>query len=640
MKLEPSLARLTRWLALATAAALAPHLPALPPWVAAAGLAPVLLTLATPWRPPRAAMAFLAVGGAAGVVLAHNSLFGREAGLSLFALMVGFKLLETRNLRDVRLSLSLDAFLLALAFLHGQSPGRALYALGALGTIVFVLALASQSEPKPRAAVRESLRLLLAATPIMLTFFVLFPRPATPLWGVPGEAQARSGISGEMSPGSISRLALSGAVAFRAEFSGPLPPPERRYWRGPVLEVFDGRTWRRRPVPTPPPALAAHGPELGYVLTLEPQEHAWVFALEMPDPQRLPPATRLSSQFELSSLSKVNQRRRFTLFARDEYTLAARDDATLAANLALPADGNPRARALGKRLRADGADDRTVVDRALALFRNEGFHYTLMPPLLGADAVDEFLFDTRRGFCEHYAGAFTFLMRAAGVPARVVTGYQGGEYNRFGHYLVVRQSDAHAWSEVWLEGRGWVRVDPTAAVAAERIEAGLAAALPQGEPLPFWLDPRHALATPLRQALDLFQDRWNRWVLGFDQEKQIGLFYGLGLGFVSARKLALFLVASLALLLALYAVAAVRPRCARKDEASRLFAAFSRRLARRGVVRAPAEGPLAFGERAAERLPEHAAAIRHFLALYLALRYGPPGKAPPASEVKRALRAL
>jgi transglutaminase-like putative cysteine protease len=297
---------------------------------------------------------------------------------------------------------------------------------------------------------------------------------------------ARSGLSETMAPGTMANLAQSGEPAFRVRFDGRVPAQEQLYWRGPVLGAYDGRTWTRIDAQLrersarQPLALSVRGKPVGYEVTLEPSSNHWLFALEMP--QRLPELdgniANVSGEFELTTSFPVLARLRYRMTSFLDYRLQ-KDGVPPDADhwLQLPGNSNPRALLAGLALRAE-RDPRRRVEAVLQRFRRENYVYTLNPPLLGADAVDDFLYGSRAGFCEHYAGSFVFLMRAAGVPARVVTGYQGGELNPLDGYVTVRQSDAHAWAEVWLPGRGWVRIDPTAAVAPERVRRGLAGAIP------------------------------------------------------------------------------------------------------------------------------------------------------------------
>src|SRR5207247_709262 len=346
---------------------------------------------------------------------------------------------------------------------------------------------------------------------VMLLLFFLFPRVQGPLWGMPQDAYSGvTGLSETMSPGSISSLSLSDAIAFRVKFETGPPSRAQLYWRGPVLSDFDGLAWRvglpqlRRNM-----SIEATGSPVDYEVTLEPHNRNWMFALEMP--ARLPPSARLTSEYLVISLTPIRSRIRYEMRSFPKFQAASgANPEDLALALRLPRGVNPRSLALAREWRESLADNSAIVRRAIEFFRGSRFEYTLQPPALGQNSVDEFLFDTKQGFCEHFASSFVFLMRAAGVPARVVTGYQGGDTNPVDGYMVVRQADAHAWAEVWLAENGWTRVDPTAAAVPVRIELGITAARPSGAaPLrdarqrrPRARDPRGpaALLRPRRRA--------------------------------------------------------------------------------------------------------------------------------------------
>lgn len=622
-----------------------PHAAHLPVWLSTSVLALWLwrLAVALGWLPPPGKALLLALVTACGSAIlgAYHTLFGREAGVAMLTLMLALKLMEMRGRRDAVLTVFLGLFVALTHFLYGQGIALALYLFGVAGLFIAALAALTQPRLSPRQALATASSLIVQALPLMLLLFLLFPRLSGPLWGLPKDAHgAMTGLSETMTPGSISQLVQSDAVAFRAEFTGPPPPPSQRYWRGPVLEVFDGRSWLPFRGSDGAASVEPRGTALAYTLTLEPHGKPWVFALDLADSRSLPRHTRLAPNGQLLAQQAIDRRARFALIALPGARLdrAGEPDSLLRA-LTLPAHGNPRTRELAKRLRGDNPDDRALVRAALDLFRREPFHYTLHPPLLEADGVDGFLFETRRGFCEHYAGAFTFLMRAAGVPARVVTGYQGGEFNRLAGYLIVRQSDAHAWSEVWLEGEGWVRVDPTAAVAAERIEQGLAAALPAGEPLPLLMRAQAPWLKTLRLQWDALNNRWNQWVIGFDQEQQIALMARLGLGIVSWRELAWMLVAALTLGMALIIALAVRAR-PRRDAVQAAWERFCHTLARAGLARAPNEGPLDYAERVAAQRPDLALPVRRIADHYARLRYGPPASDDALAALIAAVRAF
>jgi transglutaminase-like putative cysteine protease len=438
-----------------------------------------------------------------------------------------------------------------------------------------------------------------------------------------------------MTAGDVSELSLSSDIAFRVRFEGLLPSPAQRYWRGPVLENFDGRSWRRLPDAARPARLETRvaGEPIRYSVTLEPHDRRWVFALDLPS--RWPRDTVMQGGgLELLAVRPIARVAGFALESHPRF-LAVPDlaPAQLRQALALPARGNPRARALAERWAAEHAAPADRIGAALQMFREEPFAYTLTPPKLDVDPVDEFLFGTRRGFCEHYASAFAMLMRAAGVPARVVTGYQGGEFNPLGGYLLVRQSDAHAWTEVWLEGRGWVRVDPTAAVAPERIEGGLISAVADTEPVPgrFYLEaPWLGQAALLWDSVDNF---WNERIVRYDARRQIALLERLGASEPDWRLLGVGLAGCVAaFFLIMSAYLGWRRRPPPIDWPARLHAEVTARLKRHGLLRAPFEGPVQFLERAARERPELAPQLEEIRTLYVALRYAPH---PQAAELRR-----
>ncbi|MEO8839024.1 MAG: transglutaminase domain-containing protein, partial [Herbaspirillum sp.] len=303
-------------------------------------------------------------------------------------------------------------------------------------------------------------------------------------------------------------------------------------------------------------------------------------------------------------------------------------------------NANPRTRQFARQLQREFATDTARVNAVLRYFRQQPFRYTLNPPLLGSSGVDEFLFSTRAGFCEHYAGAFVLLMREMDIPARVVTGYQGGEMNPVDGFLTVRQSDAHAWAEVWLDGRGWTRVDPTAAVAPERIERNLAST----QPRPFITSLLNLEGGPsawnaqwkrLRMNWDAVGNAWNQWVLNYTGETQQNLLKSLGFENTDWRTLTSLLAGVGGLFMLLMALPYLRRR-PRFDPADTLYFALSRRMAQHGLARRSYEGPHAYRQRllsASPALhPNTQSALSDFLKLYETLRYGAPKLTEPNSQ--------
>lgn len=613
---------------------LAPHALHLPLWISLSWLAYAGLNLArayTGWRGPgRLLLAVLALAGVAGVFLQYRSVIGPVAGVALLIYLSGAKLLETQTPRDRLNLLFVGCFLLVAWFLKEQALTSAAYmTLAALALVAGMVA--TQGAAGWRTPLTVAARLMVQALPLALLMFLLFPRIHGPLWSLPQADVGRTGLSDRMRPGDISRLIQSDELAFRAEFKGRQPTPQQLYWRGPVLWDFDGRTWLTH---TPPAAApldgAGIGEPLSYRLTLEPQRQPWLLLLGLP--KRLPPlpGAQLGPDLQWRTQDPIDRRLQYEVEAWPDYRLQT-DHPPGPRALALPAEGDPQARALAQQWRAQTGNDAAIVTRALSLFRQEPFHYTLKPPPLGVDAVDGFLFTSRRGFCEHYAGAFVFLMRAAGVPARVVTGYQGGEKNPLGGHYVIRGRDAHAWAEVWLAGRGWVRVDPTAAVAPSRVERGIAEALPAGE---------HRLVDagwllPLRLTWDLVNNQWNTWVLGYDDARQRRLLQRLSPYLGDWRGMATALAVAAAVML-LAAALFLLPKRPRRDVATRLYQRYCRRL---GLPRGAAEAPEDHARRAAAHFPSDAAAIQSITRLYLACRYG-PADATAQKQLRAAVAAF
>ena len=649
----------TLLLLLACLLVLAPHASHLPWWTT------LLCALLLAWRgwltlrgnrmPSHWMLLPLAALSMVGVYAHYKTLLGRDAGVAMLVLLLAFKLLEMRARRDLFVVLFLSFFLLLTNFFYSQTIPTAL-----LMSVTLIVLLCAQitfqytgAVPPLRRRVRLALSVFAMAAPLALALFVLFPRIQGPLWGLPGDAQAgRTGLSDRMAPGAILRLALSDDIAFRVRFSDQAPPMAQRYWRGPVLGRYDGRTWTelQPPLAASPPLLwRTHGAPLRYQVTLEPHGQRWLFALEMPAaaPQLEGNPARIGEYRELLATRAINQRVRYDAVSYVDFELEPTEPVLLLQSwLQLPPGRNPRTLEFAQRLRRQTSDDAQRLRMVLNYFRTEEFRYTLNPPPLGGDGVDEFLFSTRAGFCEHYAGAFVVLMRAMDIPARVVTGYQGGEINPVDGFMTVRQSDAHAWAEVWLEGRGWTRVDPTAAVAPNRIEMNLSSVLPQpllGGLLRFdggrqsWL----AYWQKLRANWDAVNNVWNQWVLNYSTDSQRSLLQALGFQGADWRTLTALMAMVMGVLLAVMILPQLRQR-GRIDAADALYSALSRRMARHGLARAVHEGPQAYRLRLTAAQSPLAAgtkiAAAQFLQLYQSWRYGALDNAAGAAGT-RAMRA-
>ena len=619
---------LTYGLLLSILMVIAPHADHLPPWVS--GLCAGLLLWRT-WLtytgkplPKRWLLMLITVAGTAGIVLTFHTLFGREAGVTLLMMLAALKLMELRDTRDAMVLVYLACFIIITNFFYSQSIPTALYLLATMMVIVttWIHLQAPGIALKPRARIAATL--LLQALPLTLILFILFPRVQGPLWGLPQDAYASTGLDDHMSPGSLSRLSLSEAVAFRVSFNGQPPRPDQMYWRGPVLWQFDGRTWSpgRSPFPVAP-KFTGLGQPVDYVVTLEPHNKHWLFALDVPDKLSIP--STLTDDFQLLSKAPVNARLRYAARSYLVYHANLQESPRqLERALQLPPGQiDPRARQLAAEWRADSKDDAAIVNTALRYFSQHGFVYTLEAPPLGVNSIDDFLFTTKQGFCEHYASAFVFLMRAANIPARVVTGYLGGEYNDVGTYYIVRQSDAHAWAEVWLAGQGWVRVDPTGAIAPDRVERGLSAALSDKAALPFMERNPPQWLRDLRFNLDAIANQWNQWVLGYDTERQFAFLTRLGMESITWQKMALNMSAGIGLVIALFALYMLRHLYTRRPgKVQAAWLKLCRKLAKSGLPRAAHEGALDYAARVAAARPELARAILDLAARYSALRYG------------------
>jgi transglutaminase-like putative cysteine protease len=617
----------TWWLVAAGLAAFAPLAPQVPLWLSGvAGLAFAWRALLA-WRrqplPGRWMLAFISLAGAAGVLIQYRTLFGQRAGVALLVIFLALKQLEARAPRDGLAIVLLAYFLTLTQFFENQSIPVALTMLGTLVVTTAALANLSDAQARPAQLLRLAATLLAQALPFMLALFVLFPRVSGPLWGLPTDAYSGlTGLSDSMAPGAINNLIQSDAIAFRVKFAGP--PPERRelYWRGPVLSRLEGRTWRPGRISFGKELFYRpdeEGPAYNYSLTLEAHNKPWLFALEFPHTP--PPDAIATSDFQFLAKKPVRERIRYELRSSPGVRFRPERSDTLVETLRLPTGLNPRTVALGARWGAEGGSDAERLRRALDFMRDRQLVYTLQPPLMSAHVADEFLFDHRRGFCEHFAAAFVVLMRAADVPARVVTGYQGGERNPVDDTWVIRQSDAHAWAEVWLEARGWVRVDPTAASAPARIEQNLAAAVPAGDPLPWLAGAGLDWLREVRYRWWAVSNAWNQWILGYNPQLQRDFLERLGMQAPDWRKMtAVLAVVCGAMLLALTGwMLWRRPRLAPEE---RQWRRLSRRLARHGLERRPWEGPLDYARRAGAALPDRAGEIAAIASLYASLRYG------------------
>ncbi len=646
------------WLGALLLAAQLPQAPHLPIWVAVTGVMLVGLRIgllrrdrlrpqAPAARIPSWALVLFAVAAAFAVRSSFGYLVGRDPSVAFLYILVAIKYLETRTTRDGTLLVCLACFLLVTPFFYSQSLVAALAVLPAVVLVGVALdALTGTGPGEERAftgaaSAKRSAMTMLQGLPIAALLFVLFPRLASPLWGLPLSEGAKTGLSDSMAPGQISELSLSDAVAFRVDFDGPPPPPALRYWRGPVFARFDGTTWSPGLPGMRGGFATGDTPPVSYTVTLEANYRPWLFALDLPAalPQiatgALPAGSGLpilTREQQLLLRMPVGQTLRYTMQSalRPDYEADPPREARV--NLGL-GNGNPRTLEFARALRAQHPDDGAFIRAVLTWFNQEPFVYTLSTPFLEHDPVDQFLFDVRRGFCEHYASAFVLMLRAAGIPARVVTGYQGGNVNPRGGYMIVRQSDAHAWAEALVDGR-WRRFDPTAAVAPSRIEVGLGGALPAGEPVPFLARLDVTWLASFQLAWDAFNHDWRRNVVGFDRDRQRSLWRDWKLDQFAPWQM-VALIAGIVFAWSGMVVGWLLWKRRRQERALVLWDDLNRRLARAGLPRQPHEGPLAFSARAAQRWPQFAIAFAAIGESFAALRYG----AAPVERERDALVA-
>jgi transglutaminase-like putative cysteine protease len=626
------------WLTACLALALLAYVTTLPLWVTGlvASTAVLRLILAArgrgaPPRPLRIAVSLLAIGL---LFVQYRTFNGLAAGTALLCLIAGLKLLETEARRDVYVVTMIVYFLGLAALLQGESFWLLGYLIAVSWLTTTALLRITSATPaiQWRSSLRYSGRLLAQALPLAVAFWLFFPRFGGPLWQLPDEGGgATSGLSDSMSPGDISDLANSDEIAFRVRFESAAPPPEERYWRGPVLHDFDGQTWSRgEPVRVALPRLLLKGTAYHYTVSMEPHEHNWLFVLDWPSEWNIAQAG-LTSDYMLVQSTPVAQPIDIVATSYGHATAAESLNPVMRTRDTAPPPGNPRSRRLAESMRAAHPDPLDYAHAVLDMFRQQPFYYTLTPPRLGSDSVDGFLFDSRRGFCGHYASAFAALMRAVGIPARVVTGYQGGTYNRFADYWILRQSDAHAWDEIWIEGHGWLRIDPTSMIDPQRVDRGLNDIVHAGIPSTSRWQQRTPWLSDTRLRLDALRLLWRQRILSFNEESQLRLLGMMHIPEPDGQKLAIVLAFCLIsgmawLTWTVRGELTPRPR----DPVTRAYQRLCRRLAAAGIARLPHEGAEDYAARVARERPDLGAAVAALCRRYSELRYASrpaPGEA-------------
>lgn len=643
----------SNWLMISVACAVAPHTTRLPWWLTLTVAGCLFWRFGVDnhaWRvPPRWLRWLLLLLIAIGVLSSYGTFLGREAGLAFLTAAVGLKILEIRTLRDYLITVFLTYFLLLGAFLYSQSMFIAFYGVAVALLTTASLALLNNAQGlRPRAVWRLMGRMVIFGLPICLVMYMFFPRIQGSLWALPKDAFGnRTGMTDEVHPGSLTSLSTNTTAAFRVEFAGRPPEPEDRYWRVHVLSDNHDGGWRRSTIRAfdgaGPGDFKGEGPTISYTVTLEPHNEHWLPALDWP--LQAPEVGEPRNGYLVRADRRVNRVIRYPLASRLIAGTAPLNILEKRNNLRMEREPPERVRALIGQWRDLSPAD--TVGAALRYFREQPFRYTLSPPPLPTGRIEEFIFDTRAGYCEHYASAFVSLMRWAGVPARLIAGYQGGQWNNSGDYLTVYQSDAHAWAEVWLPGRGWTRADPTAAVAPERIELGAEAVrrlVEQGiQPGQLsrseisrlmdrsWLQQQVLQA---QWAWDNLNYVWNVWVMGYGPEVQREFMRWLGFDTPSWRSMISTLAAGVAILL-LAAGIAVTQQHVREDPVVRLYRRALQKVARSGPAKSPDEGPRDFQLRLEREAPELARRLKPVTEMYIALRY-----AENRACTKRTFRSL
>ncbi len=580
----------------------------------------------------------------------------QKASITLLCLMVCLKLLEIKHESDRRnifVVLFLGYFILITHFLYSQGLVLTLFTV----IMVFSLTLLLQGFTRlPQYSMKFSqqlnilLKIFLKALPITILLFLFFPRIPGPLWSLPDDGnQASTGLSDTMYPGSVTDLADSDEIAFRVDFQNSPPAAEKLYWRGPVLTETDGILWSQ----TKPERLQQSVEQIvrhkknptSYTVTLEPHQQKWLFTLEMPfqvegDTIK---GFHLTKDLLMENRTAINQLTQYRVTSYSDFYLAAVSPHEIDRGLKLSATANPRTRELGRQwleeFEFNNSNSEQTMDRyplvakALDYFRDEDFFYTKKPDSMKEDPADQFLFDKKRGFCEHFASSFVILMRAAGIPARVVTGYQGIEKNQTGDYYLVRQSNAHAWAEVWLDKSGWIRVDPTSVIPPERIEADIfdtdLERLTYSSLTIFNLPELseqqktalYKFSRQVNQYIDNIKYNWNNWILGYDQNKQNLLLTLMGLS-ASWQTLIVMLIGGMAFTAMVLYLYYNYQRYRQIDRVYLYYEKFLCKLDKAGLTINNYQGPEEVKRLAMEKFPQSEKRIQELMQNYIVLRYG------------------
>jgi len=573
------------------------------------------------------------LAGGIGVFATYWTITGRDAGLALLSVMAAFKLLESQTQRDALIVVFLSYFLVATHFLFSQSIFIAIYMM--LTLLFLTASLITLNERNLiipwKVKLKISASIIAYALPLMVILFILVPRVPGPLWGLTHEQRSGvTGLSDHMSPGKISDLIQDNSIAFRVSFKGDIPPQSDLYWRGPVMSRFNGETWFQTTRKTKQlHSIKSTGKRYEYTMTLEGNGKKWLLPLDLPTGSIN--GSTLTSDFELKNNQDINDLKKYDLISYSKSSFGENEIFdVLMKNTEFPDNKNPKTIQYGRKLRERFTDDKALVAYVLEQFSQQQYFYTLSPPSLGVNPMDDFLFNTKRGFCEHYAGSFALIMRAANIPSRIVTGYQGGELNTDGHYLMVRQSDAHAWTEVWYDDEGWTRVDPTAAVSPDRIEKSIDDAL-KDEDVSFRFNTKNSMIGDLLSSWDNIQHNWNNWVLNYNQAKQSQFLKKLGIGIKSTGDMVIALVIALTTMTLSYALFSwIKNQPPKPAFFELLYQRLLKKTLKAGFPIKTSESPTEYLDRVLPVITLNTQHFKHAILLYMRIKYS-------ASQNKPAL---
>lgn len=599
------------------------------------------------WLPNKFVLFLLTCGGFLLLYSQHQGIFGRDAGTSVIITALALKLLEIKTVRDLYLIVYLAFIVAVTLFLYRQSIVLAVYIVFVCVSLLATLVVLNGRVTAP-VALKIAGILLLQALPFGIALFMLFPRLEAPHWMfLQDKHKAKSGLSEILEPGAISDLGLSDELVFRVKFIGAIPPQAQRYWRGLVYSYTDGKKWLppiRQSYLQAQHKLAVRGESYQYTVLMEPQDKAWVFALEMPVLISYP--LKLTPDYQLKSTTNTQVRSEYVLRSYPNYSTGDISSVEFQENTQLPGSASVQIKTLVEKLKGFDSSPEVFIQQVLKHFKTEQFYYTLTPPALDENPIETFLFETRTGFCSHYATAFVYLMRVAHIPARVIGGYQGGELNKVGSFLEIRQADAHAWAEVWLTGKGWTRIDPTAAVAPERIEQGVNIDLQIASGLVNFSaidlgsqgDRIVNFYKQFRQAWQAADYQWQRWVINYNTEHQTNFLSSLGLQDVYTMLQWLFAIMSV-LTLGLFAWLMKQPKKP-KDLALYWYEKFCVKLAKANLVKLPSETASAFAVRVNKSYPNLTGRVNEITELYLKIRYGKSFESSDLKYMAQRITAL